>query len=81
MQKRSNIRKAEENRLYSSNGKELEDKIIEIFYRSGNNKKIPCEFLAKEIFSLKKKGKSHHVNTVKSCWRKYTEQGEPEKKS
>ena len=39
---------------YSSNGKELEDKIIEIFLRSGNKKKIPWEFIAKEVFSLKK---------------------------
>ena len=49
--KRRNIRKTEENRYcyidlkgggrdmkYSSNGKELEDKIIEIFRRSGNKK-------------------------------------------
>ena len=65
--KRRNIRKAEENRYcylnlkgrgrdikYSSNGKELEDKIIEIFRRFGNKKKIPWEFVAKEVFSLKK---------------------------
>ena len=87
-----NIRKAEENRYcylnlkgggrdikYSSNGKELEDKIIEIFRRFGNKKKIPWEFVAKEVFSLKKKPKARHVNTVKNCWRKYTEQSEPEK--
>ena len=90
--KRRNIRKAEENRYcylnlkgggrdikYSSNGKELEDKIIEIFRRFGNKKKIPWEFVAKEVFSLKKKPKARHVNTVKNCWRKYTERNEPEK--
>ena len=68
--KRRNIRKAEENRScylnlkstrrdikYSSNGKELEDKIIEIFRRSGNKKKITWELVAKEVFSLKKKPK------------------------
>ena len=87
-----NIRKAEENRCcylnrkgggrdikYSSNRKELKDKIIEIFRRSGNKKKIPWEFVAKEVFSLTKKPKSRNVNTVKNCWRKYTEQNEPEK--
>ena len=69
--KRRNIRKAEENRYcylnlkdggrdikYSSNKKELEDKIIEIFRRFGNKKKIPWEFVAKEVFSLKKKPKA-----------------------
>ena len=84
--KRRNIRKAEENRScclnlkggrrdirYSSNRKELEDKIIEIFRRSGNKKKITWELVAKEVFSLKKKPKTHHVNAVKNCWRKYTE--------
>ena len=77
------IRKAEKNRYcylnlkggerdikYSSNGKELEDKIIEIFCRSCNEKKIPWEFVAKELFSLRKKPKARHVNTVKKCWRK-----------
>ena len=39
---------------YSSNGKELDDKIIEVFRRSGIKKKIPWEFVAKEVFSLKK---------------------------
>ena len=86
------IRKAEENRYcylnlkgvgrdvkYSSNGKELEDTIIEIFRRSGNKKKIPWEFIAKEVFSLEKKPKVRHVNTVKSCWGKYIERNEPEK--
>ena len=89
-----NIRKAEENRYcylnlkgggrdikYSSNGKELEDKIIEIFRRFGNKKKIPWEFVAKEVFSLKKKPKARHVNTVKNCWRKYTERNEPKKRT
>ena len=84
--KRRNIRKAEENRYcylnlkggerdikYSSNGKELEDKIIEIFEifcRSCNEKKILWEFVAKELFSLRKKPKARHVNTVKKRWRK-----------
>ena len=90
--RRINIRKAEENRYcylnlkdggrdikYSSNGNELEDKIIEIFRRSGNKKKIPWDFVAKEVFSLKKKPKARHVNKVKNCWRKYTERSEPEK--
>ena len=90
--KRRNIRKAEENRYcylnlkgvgrdikYSSNGKELEYKIIEIFLRSGNKKKIPWEFVAKEVFSLKTKTKDRHVNVVKNCWRKYTERNEPER--
>ena len=93
-EKRRNIRKAEENRYcylnlkgggrdikYSSNGKELEDKIIEIFRRFGNKKKISWEFVAKEVFSLKKKPKACHVNTVKNCWRKYTERNQPEKKN
>ena len=95
-EKRRNIRKAEENRYcylnlkgggrdikYSSNGKELEDKIffkiIEIFRRSGNKKKTPWEFVAKEVFYLKKKPKTCHVNTVKNCWRKYTERNKPVK--
>ena len=64
---------------HSSNGKELEDKITEIFRRSGNKKKIPWELVAKEVFSLKKKSKARHVNTVKNCWRKYTERNEPKR--
>ena len=57
----------------------MEDVIIEVFRRSGNKKKIPSEFVAKEVFSLNKKPKVRHVNSVKNCWRKYTEQNEPEK--
>ena len=53
--------------------------MTEIFRRSGNKKKIPWELVAKEVFSLKKKPKARHVNTVKNCWRKYTERNEPEK--
>ena len=75
-----NIRKSKENRYcylnlkgtgrdikYSSNGKELGDKIIKIFRRSGNKMKIPWEFVAKEVFSLKEKPKARYVNTVKNC--------------
>ena len=88
-----NIRKAKENRYcylnlkgagsdikYSSNEKELGDKIIKIFRRSGNKRKIPWEFVAKEVFSLKEKPKARYVNTVKNCWRKYMERNEPKKK-
>ena len=90
--KRRNIRKAGENRYcylilkgggrdikYSSNGKELEDKIIEIFRIFSNKKKIPWEFVAKEVFSLKKKPKARHIKTVQNCWRKYRERNESEK--
>ena len=89
-----NIRKAKENRYcylnlkgagrdikYSSNEKELGDKIIKIFRRSGNKRKIPWEFVAKEVFSLKEKPKARYVNTVKNCWRKYMERNEPKKKT
>ena len=35
--------------------------------------------MAKEVFSLKKKPKARHVNSVKNCCRKCTEQNEPGK--